>query len=150
MADATTAFIQLNEGWNAQPNAPLPQANVDGDDVVLRFRLNAFSFEMFSREDLGFLRFHACSRYRFTSVNDEGWHRGQCRFSGLAPRWGEFYEVIGDFKDDAPDIVWTDHAAAAEGQRNFLFYFRDETFECSARDWSFDKDQENALLRLLG
>ncbi len=141
-------FVHLNHGWNADPNAADPRVEHDGDDAVLSFALNAFEFEAFAKGDMGYLRFHDCSRYRFTHVNDEGWYRGQCRFSGLAPRWGEFYEVTGDFKDTANDIVWTFHAAAAEGQRNFLFYFKDNTFECSARDWSFDQAERNALKRL--
>lgn len=143
-----TTFVQLNHGWNAEPNAPGPRVGGDGDDLVLRFALNAFQFQAFAVDDEGFIRFHACSRYRFSSVNDEGWHRGQCRFSELAPNWGEFYEVIGDFKDDGPGIVWTPHAPATGTQRNFLFYFRDNAFECSAQNWSFDQIDENALRRL--
>ena len=150
MVGPETAFVQLNQGWNAEPNAPEPRVDLDGDDVVLRFGLNGFQFDAFAPGEQGFLRFHVCSRYRFSSVNDEGWYRGQCRFIGVAPKWGEFCEVTDDFKDDAPSIAWTDHAATADSQRNFLFYFRDNAFECSARDWSFDKNQENALLRLLG
>jgi hypothetical protein len=26
-------------------------------------------------------------------TNDEGWYLGQCRFSKVAPTWGEFYHV---------------------------------------------------------
>ncbi len=143
-----TEFFHLNHGWNADPNAPDPRVEQDADDVVLGFALNSFLFSSFSKGDKGFLRFQGCSRYRFSNVNDEGWHRGQCRFSGFAPRWGEFYEVTGDFKDTANDIVWTFHAATAERQRNFLFYFKDSAFECSARDWSFDQADRNALTRI--
>jgi hypothetical protein len=31
--------------------------------------------------------------------------------------------------------------------RHFLFYFRDETFECMAADWVFEPTAENALFR---
>lgn len=47
---------------------------------------------------LGVIRFKNCARYRFGPENDEGWYLGQCRFSGIAPDWGEFYKVNGDLK----------------------------------------------------
>ena len=150
MTPNPTHFIQLNQGWNAEPNAPLPAAEADGDDLVLAFKLNGFAFERFAPGEMGFLRFHRCSRFRIGSVNDEGWYRGQCRFSGLAPKWGEFYEVVGDVKADAPGLGWCPHAPVAGAKRHFLFYFRDETFECTARDWSFDPRPDNALNRLDG
>ena len=69
--------------------------------------------------------------------NDEGWYRGQCRFSGIAPAWGEFYEVTGDLKLTAIDD-WrvVDHDQPAG--RHFLFYLRDETFECEADGWRLE------------
>jgi hypothetical protein len=145
MVTELTEFVHLNHGWNADPNAVDPCVEDDGNDLVLGFALNSFGFTAFVKGDRGYIRFHDCSRFRFSSVNDEGWHRGQCRFSALAPKWGEFYEVTGDFKDTANDIVWTFHATASADPRNFLFYFKDNTFECSARDWSFDQADRNAL-----
>jgi hypothetical protein len=147
-----TEFIRLNHGWNAEPNGPLLAVEADGSDLVLRFDLNAFLYdETFTDGELGFLRFHDCSRHRFIPINDHAWYGGQCRFSGLAPAWGEFYEVVGDFRETWAGGSWWQpgpYAGAPEGQRNFLFYFRDNAFECSARDWSFDRDARNALLRL--
>lgn len=142
-----TEFVHLNIGWNANPNAPNPQAAPDGDDLVLGFGLNYFAYENFAAGEKGYIRFQSCTRYRFNSVNDEGWYQGQCRFSKLAPKWGEFYEVIGDFEDQKPVVEWISHATASVHQRNFLFYFRDNTFECSAGDWSIEKSDRNALNR---
>jgi len=133
-----TTFQQLNHGWNAEPNAPDPGVVVEGADVVVTFRMNSFQFPEFSPEDVGRLRFISCRRYRLGSTNDEGWYRGQCRFSKLAPRWGEFYEVGGDLRlAECPDN-WVGVSLEAEGSRHFLFYFRDEEFECDASDWSFE------------
>ena len=39
-------------------------------------------------------------------TGDEGWFRGQCRFSKLAPAWGEFYEIQGDLLLDKLDDEW--------------------------------------------
>lgn len=149
-ADSRTSFVLLNPDWNAEPNVPLPRAIPDNlnDDVILYFVVT-HAHPRFSREEeLGFVRFHDCSRFRFTSVNDHGWYDGQCRFSNVAPEWGAFYEVIGDFRENEEPRPWWQRSVPLHDQRNFLFYFRDETFECSARDWSFDKNERNSLLRL--
>jgi hypothetical protein len=132
----STIFHQLNIGWNAEPNAPAPRIYVEGTTAVLNFLLNYMVFRQFGPEDLGVLRFERCSRYRLGSTNDEGWHRGRCRFSAVAPKWGEFYEIAGDsMSEKAPDD-WV-QLAVQESSRHFLFYLRDNTFECDAEDWSF-------------
>jgi len=132
-----THFEQLNHGWNADPNAPEPSVRSDTRDAVLVFRLNSFQFPAFNQQDLGVVRFSDCRRYRLGVTNDEGWYRGQCRFSKLAPAWGVFYEVRGDLRlNECPDD-WTDLLADKYDCRHFLFYFRDETFECEASNWHF-------------
>ena len=64
---------------------------------------------------------------------------GQCRYAGKAPAWGEFYEILGDDPArDSPDdwrVVGPDRPTL----RHFLFYLRDETFECMANDWRFTR-----------
>ena len=141
------AFKQLNNGWNAEPNAPAPSITISGQDVLLRFQLNAFQYPRFSENDAGVIRFISCSRYRLGETNDEGWHLGQCRYSSLAPDWGEFYELIGsDSLADLPrDWVRLRNASV---NRHFLFYFRDETFECFAFDWRIEPVAANALSRV--
>lgn len=134
----TTTFIQLNSGWNAEPNAPEPHVTVEQDAVVLTFLANPFQFPEFREGQLLRLRFRGASRYRLGKTNDEGWYRGECRFSGLAPAWGEFYEVTGDLKiDQVAD--WNDGPAPRTAeQHHFLFYQRDETFECTANSWQLE------------
>lgn len=141
-------FEQLNQEWNAEPNAPVPTVRRDGRDVLLWFLLNPFRFGQFEEEDVGVLRFHNCSRYRLGPTNDEGWYSGQCRYSGSAPAWGEFYELIGEdpLLDQPTDWVMIDWSQSRT--RHFLFYLRDSTFECIASDWSYDPIPSNALHRV--
>ena len=136
--DSMTTFRQLNAGWNAEPNAPDPRVAVEGQDVVVMFLMNSFQFPQFTPEDVGRLRFISCQRYRLGPTNDEGWYRGQCRFSKAAPRWGEFYEVGGDLRLAECSNDWVEIGPAENNSRHFLFYFRDETFECDASDWRFE------------
>lgn len=142
-----TNFLKLNTDWNAEPNSPDPQLRVEGNDVILSFLLNGFIYPRFNEGDVAELRFHDCCRYRLGRTNDEGWYRGQCRFSGIAPAWGEFYEVTGDLKLDCspPDwdgrsreLEWKNNGEVRTGLRHYLFYLRDETFECDATSWSIN------------
>ena len=128
-----TRFVQLNDGWNAEPNAPAPVVARSGNDVVLEFRVNPFQFKQFSEGDRGRLVFLNCWRYRLAATNDEGWYLGQCRFSKIAPAWGEFYEVQDDLKLESSPNDWVvlgpePHVPV----KHFLFYLRDQTFECEA------------------
>ena len=128
-----TRFVKLNDSWNAEPNAPAPEVARSGNDVVLEFRLNPFQFKQFSEGDRGRLVFRNCWRYRLGGTNDEGWHLGHCRFSKIAPAWGEFYEVQGDLKLESSQNDWV--VVGPEPHvpgMHFLFYLRDHTFECDA------------------
>jgi hypothetical protein len=142
-----TQFVKLNQGWNAEPNAPDPSAHVDGVDVLLRFFLNPYKYKNYREEDIGVLRFMQSVRYRLGSTNDTGWYLGQCRYSGTAPSWGEFYEVRGDDPLRLAPKDWIIVENGPVGGRHFLFYFRDHTFECIATDWCFEQSSENALFR---
>jgi hypothetical protein len=129
-------FLHLNEGWNPEPNAPFPKVQVEGAKVKLRFGLNPWVFEATPNEQ-GLLTFSDCSEWRLGETNDEGWYLDQCRYSGITPEWGEFYEIVGpDPVAHAPND-WNVTNRAEAGRRHFLFYFRDETFECFANEWAF-------------
>lgn len=127
-------FTQLNGHWNAEPNAPDLQVEQDGTSLIARFRPNQFLYPDFKNVSSILVRFEGCERYRITSVNDHGWYDGQCRFSGLAPAWGEFYEISGDSRDHLDATPWI--TLNGIGIRHFHFYFRDEALEVKALNWS--------------
>lgn len=136
----STQFKKLNEGWNAEPGAPYPMIRIEDSALVLRFYLNPWVFPNFTLGDVGELRFASCWRYRLGPTNDEGWWMRQCRFSMSAPDWGEFYEVEGDLRlEKLPPDAWTllTPPEVSGSSHHFLFYFKDETFECDAASWSF-------------
>jgi hypothetical protein len=134
-----TQFRQLNDGWNAEPNAPDPMVQADGDEVVLAVLANPYQFPRFADHQRLRLRFKNARKYRLGPTNGEGWYRGQCRFSGDAPAWGEFYEVSGDLKLDRCPNDWHVLEITRPPGRHFLFYLRDETFECEADDWTLEE-----------
>lgn len=129
----STRFLRLNNDWNAEPNAPAPSVTRSDNDVLLEFRLNPFQFRKFREGDRGRLVFRSCWRYRLGGTNDEGCYLGQCRFSKVAPAWGEFYEVQGDLKLQSSPEDWVVLGPEPRAPaKHFLFYLRDKTFECDA------------------
>ncbi len=132
-----TTFSQLNDRWNAAPNAPDPVVKVDDSELRLCFRANSFQFPEYDWDDVLQLRFFGCWRYRLGPTNDEGWAMGQCRFGQLIP-WGEFDELGGELLADGV-FDWTRLGPSSTNSRHFLFYFGDETFECDAKSWRLSK-----------
>ncbi len=132
-----TYFKKLNEGWDAEPGAPEPHVRADEAGLTLTFFLNPQLNPQFRDYDRGELFFPNCWRYRLGYPNDEGWYKGHCRFRCVAPDWGDFYEVTGDLLDSGPSdwvLLRPDHSGVS---RHFLFYLKDETFECDADSWNF-------------
>jgi hypothetical protein len=141
-------FVRLNLAWNAVPNTPDPKTRIDGEDLLLVFNVNSFQFPEFRLGERGVLRFVNCSRFRLGATNDEGWYLGHCRFTGLAPAWGEFYAVIGDPGSVAgPDDWVVIRSNPGLKGTHFLFYFRDSTFESVSEACMVEPVQENALFR---
>ncbi len=132
--NAALIFTKLNQGWNADPNSPEARASLTNGDVILEFLVNAFEFPQFTEGAKAIVRFEECQRYRIGTTNDEGWYAGQCRFSKFAPSWGEFYEIIGDSNFLTAPTDWLIVNAESLGAtRHYLFYLKDETFECIAQ-----------------
>ncbi len=131
-------FEQLNMGWNAEPNAPELSVTVNGADVVIEFYLNAFAYEGFSEGDKAKITFYNCFQYRKGSPNDEGFFcHGQSRYKKYGVKWGEFYLIHNsDWKENFPDPIKV--GATNEKLQHYLFYFKDETFECIASSYTIE------------
>lgn len=131
-------FERLNNNWNAEPNAPSEEVMVRGATVSLTFVLNPWRYEATEGEK-GILTFEQCSLWRLGATNDEGWHLGLCRYSRVAPAFGEFYELLGDDDQRFAATDWHELEPLAARKRHFLFYLKDNTFECFATDWRFER-----------
>jgi hypothetical protein len=142
-AMSSLLFKRLNDGWNAEPNVPAPKVEVSGSQVQLKFLLNSFVYHA-EAEEVGCLTFCECSMWRLGSTNDEGWYAGQCRYSKIAPAWGEFYELLGHDSQRTSPTDWHVPTPSGSGNRHFLFYLRDETFECISGEWSFERGSAGA------
>lgn len=132
--DDFPTFTRLNEDWNAHPNDVGLKIEQRGQTLLAHMKPNPYVYRQYEKIPEITVRFEGCERYRVTPVNDHGWYGGQCRFSGLAPSWGEFYEISGNTRDDMDPTLWVKMEGA--GSRHFHFYLRDEALEVKALDWS--------------
>ncbi len=131
-------FLHLNENWNADPNAPNQKVTISGSTVRLTFFLNSWAYEAEEGEK-GCITLERCSLWRLGMTNDEGWYAGQCRYSKVAPDWGEFYELLGEDEHRLQPVDWQKLSPLKPEHRHFLFYLRDDTFECFAAEWRFER-----------
>jgi hypothetical protein len=129
-------FTRLSEDWNAHPNDVGLKIERSGQTLLAHMRPNPFVYREYENIPAITVCFKSCERYRLTPVNDHGWYGGQCRFSGLAPSWGEFYEISGNTQDDMDPTPWI--TMEGLGTRHFHFYLRDEALEVKAQDWSLE------------
>lgn len=132
------SFEQLNIGWNADPNAPQLQINVIDTNVVIEFYLNAYMYEQFHEGDKARIVFQDCLQYRNGYPNEEGFYSySQSRFKKYGVKWGEFYRVRNsDWEKTFPNPVAVSKTKA--GRNHYLFYFKDETFECIAASYNME------------
>ena len=132
------SFEQLNLDWNAEPNAPEVEISVYDNKVTVEFFLNAFKYKQFSEEDKAKLTFYNCHQYRFGAPNDEGFYSyNQSRYKKYGVKWGEFYLVHNsDWEDNFPNPIIV--GEKSENLNHYLFYFKDETFECIAENYSVE------------
>lgn len=132
--DDLPTFTHLNEDWNAHPNDVGLKIEQNGQTLLAHMRPNPYVYREYEKVPTITVYFKGCERYRVIPVNDHGWYDGQCRFSGLAPSWGEFYEISGNTRDDMDPTPWI--TMEGSGTRHFHFYLRDEAIEVKAQDWS--------------
>ena len=133
-------YIKLNIGWDAEPNAPMPNIEIDKNTfkLTLSFYLNAFIHKDVEEEDMGILEFNDCYKYRLGPVNDEGFYNGQCRFSKTGIQWGDFYQLIDtNWMQDFPEDEIILNNKIEEDLHHYLYYFRDNTFDCVAKSYTF-------------
>ena len=133
-------WTKLNTTFDAEPNAPRPRVFVVGGNVTVRFFLNPFVRSDVHEGDEGLLTFRGVLMYRLGPTNDEGFYRGQCRFSHSGIAWGDFYELHGSAWQEtfpADRVLVSTCLKDDPSLRHYLFYFRDETFECIAKGVQF-------------
>lgn len=130
-------YIQITKDWNADPVSPEIELKVDGIDLIMEIYLNHFQFDKFQKGDKVKIRFKNCTEYSLNTCNDEGFYYGQYRIKPTEFEWGEFYEIKSGLDRNLPnpiEIIQNDNS----DRKHFIFFFKDETFECIASDYYLD------------
>jgi hypothetical protein len=126
----------LTIDWNADPNAPELQMEVDGTSVTLDFFVNNFVFDKFKDGDKAKLTFYNCLKYSFNSMNDEGYYMEEYRYKNSELPWGEFYKLDTNWESDFPKMHTNlDVNADEEKMNHYIYFFKDNTFECVAEGY---------------
>lgn len=136
--DDLPTFTRLNVDWNAHPNDVSLNLEQRGQTLLAHMKPNPYVYRQYEKTPQITVSFEGCASYRVTPVNDHGWYSGQCRFSGLAPSWGEFYEISGKTRDELVLTPWI--KLEGRGTRHFHFYLKDETLEVKAQDWTLKSE----------
>jgi hypothetical protein len=132
-------FTKLNQNWNADPNAPEVTLLVNGKNVVLEFFLNSFIFGNVAEEDKGRLTFINCHKFSWNTMNDEGYYMGQYRYKHSELPWGDFYFLDTNWQLDFPEsFEILNPAPDFTKQKHYIFFLRDNTFECVAENFNFE------------
>lgn len=128
-------YIKLNNNWGAEPNVPEVQLKIEGNTIFLEFFLN---YEHTEEDDKGVLKFRNCHKYSFNSMNDEGYYLGQYRYKYTELPWGEFYKIETNWESDFPESsIELKELLNKDSLSHFIFFFRDNTFECVAENYEF-------------
>ena len=131
-------FIRLNKGWNAAPNAPWPRITIVGQNLLLSFKMNHFLYNEYTQDDIGILEFQNCVQFRMGATNHDEFFRYGDRYKEHGVAWGHFYRVLGSgWREHFDDSVHIRNEPYPEELQHYLFYFRDQDFECIAAGHEF-------------
>lgn len=135
-------FVKISDNWNADPVSPEVNLQIVEEDLVMDIFLNYFAFDNYSKGDKAKIVFINCSKYSLNTNNDEGYYLGQYRTNPSELPWGEFYEIKGGLNSCFPEPV-VELSNDLNNKRHFIFFFKDETFECLADDYKIEFNNGN-------
>ena len=137
ITESKILHIKISSGWNADPVSPDVLLHITGGDLVMTINLNYFAFDDYKEGDRAKITFNNCSQYSLNTCNDEGYWYGQYRIKPTQLPFGEFYEIIWGVDRAFPEPV-TNIKPPLKTDRHFIFFFKDETFECLAEDYKVE------------
>ena len=131
-------YVKLSTNWNADPNSPNEKIVIESNRVTLEFNMNYYIYDHFKEGDRGHIKFEGCHKLSYNTTNDEGYFRGQYRFNQLELPWGQFYEVESDWENNFhKNNIVLGYRFPQIKYKHFIFFLRDNTFECIAENFKF-------------
>ncbi len=123
-------FIKLNDGWDAEPNAPGLNIVLNNNDVVIVFLLD---------DEVTKLQivFSNCFQYRIGKPNMDDFYLRKSKFNQYGIEWGNFYLINNsNWREEFPEAIKV--GGNDRDLKHFIYYFRDETFECIASSYNVE------------
>jgi len=131
-------WTKLNTTFDADPvDSPRVLAGERGVQVIIW--MNPSEEHDVLEGEKAEIYFRGAHCFRVGSPNDEGFYRGQCRFSKSGLPWGAFYELHeSGWETTFPvDKRIISPASSHANLKHYLWHFHDETFECIAEYYEF-------------
>jgi hypothetical protein len=141
-------FTMLNRNWNSEPTVPDLNVSMIEGGVRLSFVLNSNDYEHIDEGDRGIVELNEVYAYRLVPTDREAFLKDEFRFKNNQLPWGEFYEIMNSGKKNFPqEKTLLDGEVDKNDLRHFIFFFRDQIFECLAIEYRFvyDNDVEEIL-----
>jgi hypothetical protein len=130
-------YVQITTDWNADPVSPEIDLKVNGIDLIMDIYLNNYRFDQYKEGDKVKIRFKNCAEYSLNTCNDEGFYYGQYRIKPTELEWGEFYEIKKGLDRNLPNPI-VQITNDNSDKKHFIFFFKDETFECLASEYDLE------------
>ena len=141
-SDRKIDYFQITSGWNADPVSPEIELQIIDNGLTMEIFVNHLIFDDFEEGDKARITFENCSIYSLNHCNDEGYFDGQYRTNPNELPWGEFYEIKSGLDRRFPEPI-TELKKDLQHQRHFVFFFKDETFECLASSYMIELLDKN-------
>lgn len=132
-------YQKLNKNWNAEPLAPELTIAKTENCLELTFSLDSAAYQHIDAGDTGTHAFVDVYAYRLAAADEAAYKQGQYRFKNEELPWGPFYELVNSqWKKDFPsDKLIVNESAKKDKLRHFIFFFKENVFECLASEYSF-------------
>ncbi|RKN80274.1 hypothetical protein [Ulvibacterium marinum] len=134
-------YIKLNLEYDAEPNAPSPEISINDSTLNLKFLLNPFLWDNVEDDEQAELLFYNAIKYRLGGPGSDNFKDYRYYDEGI-DNYG-FYQIKrSDWKKDFPideKIISKNPIGKKDNFKHYVFFFRDNTFECVAEDFKFVK-----------
>ena len=133
-----STYKKLNLDFDAEPNAPNPIVTENSESLSLTFLLNPFIWDNVKDDEQAKLIFNKVYAYRIGSPGSDNFKDFRY-FDSEIDNYG-FYQIENSkWKSDFPDDkkIVNNTFVDSSDLNHFVFFFRDNTFECIANEYEF-------------
>nr|WP_299382190.1 hypothetical protein [Allomuricauda sp.] len=132
-------YVKLNFDFDAEPNAPSPDISINDSTLILKFLLNPFLWDNVEDDEQAELHFYDVLKYRLGGPGSDNFSDFRYYDEGI-DNYGFYHLKNSYWTKDFPldEKVVSEEPNSENGVfKHYVFFFRDNTFECIAEDFKF-------------